>query len=310
MRKVLARVGLVLFGLGLSAILVEAILQVGALYVRRQGDEIGSWASGGALRVLSLGDSNTYGLHLKNRKLAYPAVLESLWNRRFPEQPIEVINAGVPGTNSSKLLNEFPALLQTFQPDVVTIMIGVNDFWTEPDPIRPPDTEKPEEAFSWWSHSRLYRLFYMLIRALQQPKVEIEFADPEGYRPNRGAVRYGEEVFDLGWTHRSSEPVADWESMLSKNCKALVDQARANGVVLILMTYAWQFDTYLAASHWVRNTAHSTGAPLLDLQPVFQPLCEREGCDDLYFPSNHPTVKGHRLIANALLLRLMSLIGE
>jgi len=169
MRKAASRILLVSFGLLLSAVAIEAILQIGALYIRSQETRSDSWLHSGALRVLALGDSNTYGLHLDDRSEAYPAVLERIWRKRFPDRLIEVINAGVPGTNSSKLRNQLPSLLQAFQPDIVTIMIGANDFWTEREPIQPITGGKVEDPFSRWQYSRLYRLLYMIWRATQQP---------------------------------------------------------------------------------------------------------------------------------------------
>lgn len=309
MRKALSRGLLVAFGLFLSALIIEAILQIGALVVSSRQPGLGSWTDKGALRVLAVGDSNTYGLHLTDRDQAYPKVLQKMWNARFPQRPIEVINAGVPGTNSSKLRNEFPALLRTFHPDVVTIMIGVNDFWTEPEAIRPLDAENAEEPFSLWKYSRLYRLIYMIMRAADQPEVEVEFANPEEYRPNRGAVRYGEETFDLGWTRQAAGTVPGWEERHTDNCKVLVDQARAAGASVIFLTYASPSPSYAAASLMVRKAAESTGTPLVDVQPVFQLPCPQGDCRDLYYPSQHPTAKGHRLIADVLLERLAALEG-
>jgi hypothetical protein len=281
---VLLRASLILLGLLLSAVAVEAILQLGALYIRSQGTAVESWTTSGALRVLSLGDSNTYGLHLKDRNQAYPMVLQQLWRQRFPRQPIEVINAGVPGTNSSKLRNQFPALLRAFNPDVVTIMIGVNDFWTEPEPIRSLDVEQSEEPFSLWRYSRLYRLLYMIVRASQQPQVEVEFANPQGYRPGRGTVRYGKEAFDLGWTQQAPTGVRGWQAMHMENCKAIAEQARAAGATLIFLTYASQSQFYGVANMMVRKAAAVTDVPLVDLQPVFQARCPQGDCRDLYYP--------------------------
>jgi lysophospholipase L1-like esterase len=311
MRKILLRVSLVVFGLFLSALAIEVILQLGTLYVRSQGTKVGSWTNPGrSLRVLALGDSNTYGLHLQDRSEAYPTTLQQLWRQRFPDRSIEVINAGVPGTNSSKLRNQLPALLRTFQPDVITIMVGVNDFWTEPEPIQPLDVEQREEPRSLWSYSRLYRLLYMLVRASQKPQVEIEFADPEGYRANRGTVRYGEAAFDLGWTRQAAGTVPSWRAILTENCAAITQQARAAGVIPIFLTYAYQADVYEGANETVRKAAALAGAPLVDLQPVFRQQCPKGECPDLYYPTQHPTPKGHRWIATSLLERLVVMTGD
>jgi lysophospholipase L1-like esterase len=312
-RNLLVRLSLVVFGILLSALIVEAILQVGALYIRSQETESRSWVNKGALRVLSLGDSNTYGLHLDDRSTAYPMVLQSLWRKRFPNRPIEVINAGVPGTNSSKLRNQLPSLLRTFQPDVVTVMVGANDFWTEPEPIQPIQpihSEKVEEPFSPWQYSRLYRLLYMLRRASQQPDVEVEFTDPEGYRKNRGTVRYGEASFDLGWTRKAQGGVTNWENVHRDNCKAIAKLAREAKVIPIFLTYAYPSRVYGAASATVRKAAVDTNTPLIDVQPAFEKQCPQGDCPDLYFPSQHPTVKGHWLIAEALFRKLADIKGD
>ena len=47
-----------------------------------------------------MGDSNTYGLYL-DKKDAYPKQLETIWNATHKNNPIEVINLGYPGSNSS-----------------------------------------------------------------------------------------------------------------------------------------------------------------------------------------------------------------
>jgi lysophospholipase L1-like esterase len=53
------------------------------------------------LRVLCLGDSNTYGVWLE-RSQACPQQLEAVWNQRVASPRLEVLNLGVPGTNSSR----------------------------------------------------------------------------------------------------------------------------------------------------------------------------------------------------------------
>ena len=91
---------------------------------------------------------------------------------------------------------------------------------------------------------------------------------------------------------------------------AIVEQARAAGAIPILLTYASRSDNYFFASMMVRKAAAATGAPLVDLEPVFKPLCPKKNCRDLYYPSQHPTAKGHRLIAQALLGRLADVVRD
>lgn len=69
--------------------------------------------------ILAFGDSLTYGTGTSPDK-AYPAVLEKLIQRK-------IINAGIPGEISEKGLQRLPALIETYQPDLIIICHGGND---------------------------------------------------------------------------------------------------------------------------------------------------------------------------------------
>ncbi|MBW2388005.1 MAG: hypothetical protein JRG89_06160 [Deltaproteobacteria bacterium] len=86
-------------GIGiLSLVLLESLLQVGALLVRTTGRTLSVNAAIGDLRVLCLGDSNTFGIYLPEEE-SYPSQLEKRWNE-IRSSRIDVINLGYPGTNS------------------------------------------------------------------------------------------------------------------------------------------------------------------------------------------------------------------
>ncbi|MBI4846587.1 MAG: hypothetical protein HY810_09015 [Candidatus Omnitrophica bacterium] len=80
--------------------------------------------------IVCLGDSFTYGWGL-DRDKTYPAQLEKMIKAdtgMFPE--VSVINLGVPGTNSSQVLQTIQGLLkQAIKPDMVIILVGANDAW-------------------------------------------------------------------------------------------------------------------------------------------------------------------------------------
>ncbi len=149
-----------LFWLLALIVLLEVVLQLASLFVREDSRAPAHWLTGN-LRVLALGDSNTYGLYLPAGQ-AYPAQLETSWNAKHPEYPIEVINLGYPGTNSFRLLDNLPELLDSFRPDVVLIMIGFNDFWTPPEQAIALDEAGSLQQLLY--KSRLYKLVYMASR--------------------------------------------------------------------------------------------------------------------------------------------------
>jgi lysophospholipase L1-like esterase len=110
------RLALVPIGILLGLLMLEGGLQVGAFFMKRskRGELPVAWVTGN-LRVLCLGDSNTYGLWLE-RKEAYPQQLEALWNQRVAAPKLEVVNLGFPGTNSSRLVRDLPRLLRRSTP--------------------------------------------------------------------------------------------------------------------------------------------------------------------------------------------------
>src|SRR5262245_47203277 len=110
LREAFGRLALVLLGLVLSVGLLEAGLQVGALYVAATHPQGDTRPVTGAVRVMCLGDSNTFGLYY-GKERAYPATLEQFWNAANPTH-IEVINLGFPGNNSSVLRNRLPEALR------------------------------------------------------------------------------------------------------------------------------------------------------------------------------------------------------
>lgn len=154
-RSLLRALAWLLAGLMALELLLQAAAWVVGKHSMRSPD---NWLRSD-LRILALGDSNTYGLYLKPEE-AYPAQLEALWNSTHPQQPVEIINLGYPGTNSFRLLANLPQILNTFQPDVVLLMIGFNDFWT---PAETPADNSSPSIIDWLRiHSRVYKLYFML----------------------------------------------------------------------------------------------------------------------------------------------------
>jgi lysophospholipase L1-like esterase len=75
-------------------------------------------------RLLALGSSSTYGYGV-NEDQAWPAQLERL--AKADGTPLEVLNAGVPGSTARRLLYVLRHSLLQLEPDVVVVSLSFND---------------------------------------------------------------------------------------------------------------------------------------------------------------------------------------
>jgi lysophospholipase L1-like esterase len=279
LRALGARCLLLLAGLVAGLLALEACLQLGALVVGLYHPDTNEASfSGAEKRLVCLGDSNTYGLYV-GKERAYPQVLEQIWNRSTPDNPIRVLNLGYPGNNTSVLRNRLPDVLRLHQPDAVTLMIGANDLWTLPESIGVRD---------WlWRHSRVFRLLFMVRRSWEGP--------PEEHMPGvEGDYRWAPTVFQ-----------SDWEVQVARNLTAMVSDIRAAGSRPILLTYPSSAPVYAHVNLVIRRVAAAATVDLIDLTPTFDLQCPKHEC--VYFvPDHHPSAAGHHLAGSLLARQLQS----
>lgn len=77
-------------------------------------------------RIVTLGDSITQG---GGRPGGYVWQIDQYLKVLYPEQKIEVVNAGISGHKSNDMLARFQRDVLDKKPDVVTISVGINDVW-------------------------------------------------------------------------------------------------------------------------------------------------------------------------------------
>lgn len=290
------RAGAVLLGLLIGLVVAEVALQIGAQYVRATGrTQAATWRTD-RRRVLCLGDSNTYGI-LEARENAYPAALERLWNAATPAQPVEVLNLGFPGLNSSKIRKNFRDLMAALRPDLVLILVGSNDLNSVPVPIEDEGDAPARFQYAIWRHSRVFRLLYMLAAiGTREEKINIE---SRFYgNPRHGRVSVGEAEFDLAATARMDpNQLPDWAVNLRANLRAMAADAAAVGAPLVLLTYPSHDPLYELPSNVITTL---TDLPIVDLTPRFQSLCPTDECPDLFRRDQHPNANGYRVMAAIL----------
>lgn len=319
MGKVFRWLALVGFAVVVSVVGLELTLQGAALVVGATGrDPVTGWISGNT-RVLAVGDSSTYGLFLPPEE-SWPAQFEGLWNAEVESPKIEVINLGYPGTNSSVLLNNLPGMLDTFRPDVVLIMIGTNDFWTDVVD-RKEEAEGTFDRASIWlrEHSRVYKLAYMVRRSFFDPGeldlgerlnlppslIDDEVAKAIGEQilaegsKSLSEVRYGDRKFALGYTRASGKLGSS--ALLEENLKALADRVKREGSEPVLLTYPSSSGDYARPNRIIRRVAARTGVRLVDIGLDMMAKCpDSAKCPDLFFPDHHAKQPGYTIAARKL----------
>jgi|GEM_PF-1349627 len=293
-----SRLALVLLGIVAGLLATEVLLQIGAAYLGTTTGKAPVAFRTQRLRVLALGDSNTYGFFVGSAA-AYPRKFEALWNERQPrKQSVEVLNLGFPGTNSSQVLREFDRMLFAFRPDVVTLMIGANDAWTMPVGHQEQASTFDLREFLW-RNSRVFRLFYMLLRAYENASLEVQMDPQSQVFAGKGQARFGSFTFALGHRATGGPPVPDWAERLERNLKEVTRKAREAGVAVVLLTYPSSQHLYGYANVVLRRVASETDATLIDVAAQFPAECAAGPCAEL-LPDQHPSEQGHERVARIL----------
>lgn len=93
-----------------------------------RSDEIAADAPSGIFRAAVLGASSIMGAYAPRNDLTIPGLMEGLLRQQYPDQQIEVINAGVAGMTLEQQTTMLDRVLGRFALDVVIVYPGSNDF--------------------------------------------------------------------------------------------------------------------------------------------------------------------------------------
>jgi lysophospholipase L1-like esterase len=102
-------------------------------------------------RVLFQGDSITdCGRSRSNENdlgEGYPARIAGLWQNLFPDSGATFLNRGVSGDRARNLLERYEADFRAPEPDLVSILVGINDTWRRYDSRDPTSVETFEKNY-------------------------------------------------------------------------------------------------------------------------------------------------------------------
>jgi lysophospholipase L1-like esterase len=93
---------------------------------RFRGDPIALDKPAKTLRIFTLGGSTTLGVR-NSFESSYPRLMQRRLQQQFPGTKIEVQNAGVDWYTTAHLLSTYQLRVRSFHPDLVIVMIAMND---------------------------------------------------------------------------------------------------------------------------------------------------------------------------------------
>ncbi len=244
--------------------------------------------SSDAITVLCVGDSHTYGLHLP-QIYAYPAVLKGMLGARYASPP-HVVNRGVPGQSSAMIAQNLPEDLKAIRPDVVLILVGINDTW---------NTQGDDEGVSrFLSQLKLVRLFRVLAAGVTTAKPFSVHTDAQGeILVDRGD---GPRRVNEAGTASPERSKADLLRHTTTWLKDVVAICREWSATPVLMTYVVEGGHFTTINQATRDAATSTDTPLIDHAALFRRHFENFGYATLMFNDQHPNLSGYRLMAEGI----------
>ena len=307
-REWLARLCLVLFGVLLTLVLLEGVLRVAAMFVESRPITV----SEGGGTILTLGDSHTYGVKTPP-EASYPGHLQRLLDERAPGR-YNIINLGVPGSNSAVIASRLPEWIARYRPFAVVVCVGVNNRWNYTDT---EESKRLGPIIRWFGDLRIMRLYHLLNLNLRtslsppeianRPELVREQFDGDDARIEFRNARTGEIVA----THEGRPSELSYNKpairRLRKDLQRMLEITSQRNVQLVLLAYSafplpgrpgWGINETM--SEELRRFSAENGLPLVDPRDRFLELLAEDVPRETYFLNNlddHPNGAGYAEIA-------------
>jgi lysophospholipase L1-like esterase len=298
------------FGVVLATLLVgEAMLQAGAALIR---DRSGEWRPNAKVRVLSVGDSHTFGAGV-DLDQSYPAHLQDLLDAREPGR-YSVINLGIPGLSTTQVRNRIPLHVSRYRPDLVILWCGVNNAWNYTEVGRTPEGLWHRlDALA--SRSRLYRLARVWVHdrriersaSLTRADGKAQLSQVDWKDPDRALwkVHHGGVVEEIRTYKGESQLTDEMEERVYEDYVEMVRWLRSAGIPSILIRYPLQSEPFGRANRAIARAANEEGVPVIDSGAAVFRLPKEE---QLWRQARHPNGAMYREIARDIIPVLESLV--
>jgi len=187
------KIVLVMLGLFLSVVLLEISLRIGGFVILslQEYRNRASLQKKGAYTIMCLGESTTQG--------KWPPYLEEILSQCNTGIKFSVIDEGIAAVNTSVILAELESNLNKYHPDMVIIMMGINDGGT----FMPYEAVTASKSMLFFRSFRTYKLIRLLWLHIVTKVREIGASKP------RSAMQSGGELEKIHTNTISSLPSGD-----------------------------------------------------------------------------------------------------
>jgi len=115
----------------------------------------------------------------------YPAIISETFHYKYPNLHVSFINRGISGNRVRDLVERWDADCISLSPDIVTILVGINDTWRRFDSNDPTSAKRFEDE---------YRM--ILLNTLQSTKAKVILMSPFLLPINAERMTWREDVHE------------------------------------------------------------------------------------------------------------------
>ncbi|MCC6159691.1 MAG: SGNH/GDSL hydrolase family protein [Deltaproteobacteria bacterium] len=257
----------------------------------------------GTIRVVVQGSSTTACMNLDHIEEVWTHVMERSLNATNPGRPVEVVNAGIPGTTTLAMLLNLRAAILPLGPDFIVLYAGANDAAYGHGPLTQRQIYDLARAGAFERDAQEdVRVFGRADDAPSAMRVAVarHLMRSTLYRLLAArifAVRAAQPALASLVPAVPAVPLADF----ARNLNEFADECARAGVRLIFVGEGVRIDIddYKAV---MKDLAAARGIPYIDAQPIFS-ACPGP-LETLIFDTVHLTPEGSRCLGEGLAVEL------
>ena len=242
-------------------------------------------------RVLSLGDSNTFGWGVRYEE-AYPTVLTELLREALPGREIHVMNGGCSGYSAHQGLEILQRRGLKYRPDVVMIWFGWNDkaYW---DGMTDAEHARLFTRERLLTSSFTYRVLSYTLRRASHNEVKEERQETEARQRRMPLADYRARLRDMVELTRANEispgSGRGGRAVIIQGCK-VKNLRKARG----------EREGAKGLNRWLKAAAEVSEELEVPMLSVCDVLLEAELGPEAFLDNGHLDPRGLRALADAL----------